>query len=325
MSANKGKGYAIPLLVILLGALIGGVTMYIGVTRLDWFQEDKDDDYIPSEMKSVNRKLEIALNNKYSTVNGSGWAVIVYDEDGRENLESFAADSAGTAKSGNRYQSGTELVLDCRKGNSKVRVPITVPKMAEADINAVETNPISVSIFTIPDGDVAMTIMDSEQNVYSSGGDLNKTVFGNSGSLTVYMTLPTNGEGFISSKDEINEVRDGVPMKWNVVLYCKLSGDNYEYVTLSGWENKYPKGLSEYFSETLSDTSVSKYKIGEEWIHKGTCSVPFDVKMTGYSGDAADLVFYLYAYTDAAYHEAQGDFGPDAYAIASTFTLNIVD
>lgn len=321
---NKGKGYAIPLLVILIGALIGGVIMYVGVTRLDWFAE-KEDDYVPSEMKSVNRQLAITLNNKYSNVNGSGWAVIVYDEDGREDLESFVANSAGVATSGNRYYSGTKLVLDCRKGNNKIRVPITVEKMAEADINAVETNPIIVPIFTIPDGDVAVTIMDSEQNVYSSGGNLNKTVFGNSGSLTVFMTLPTIGEGFISSKDEINEVRDGVPMKWNVVLYCKLSGDGYEYISLSGWQNKYPKGLSEYFSETIPDASVSKKKIGEEWIYKGTAQVPFDITMTGYSGDAADLVFYLYAYSDAAYHEAQGSFGPDAYAIASTFTLNVVD
>jgi len=178
----------------------------------------------------------------------------------------------------------------------------------------------------VPNGDVAISLRDSAGPTYSDTGSLNKTTFGNTGSLTVQLNAPTDGEGYISSYDEI----DG--LNWNVVLYAKLYNTNYEYVSLTGWEKQYPKGTSEYFAEPLADKSITRYKVGNTYfkddsgfVWDGSSSFTFNIDVTGYSGDVADIVFYLYAYTDEDYHDLRGSFGPDSYALASTFTLNLVD
>jgi hypothetical protein len=66
-------------------------------------------------------------------------------------------------------------------------------------------------------------------------------------------------------------------------------------------------------------------KVGDTYVQSGTFGKSITLKKGTYSGDAADLVVYLYAYSDGAYHRDYGSFGPDAVAMASAFTLNLVD
>lgn len=317
------------LIVLLLAVPIIGVSWWLA-SEVGLNPFEKKDELGWGEVavgdQIVTRKLEMSLVNKFSTTNGSGWRVLIYGEDGKTLQEpALTADASGVAKSTRSYESGTKLILECNITNSRIRHRIIVPKMGQADVDAIATNPFDLDIFTIPNGDIVIAVRNSTGPSYSTGGNLSKATFGNTGSLTVMMNAPTDGEGYISSYDEI----DG--LNWNVVLYAKLWNTSYEYVSVSGWDVQYPKGPAEWFAEKLPDKAITRYKVGNEYykdetgfVWDGASSFTFNLDITGYTGNYAEIVFYLYAYTDYDYHRARGSFGPDNYALASTFTLNLV-
>lgn len=270
----------------------------------------------------VNRKLAIALVDKFSGSKATSWTVKVYGLDGKTLIETGTSDgTSGVYTTTNYFDSGDKLVIEASSGNNKIRVKLLVPKMAQADVDAVTDNPFAINTFTIPGADVAISVRDSAGTSYSDGGSLNKTTFGNTGTLTVMLNLPTDNEGYISSYDEIDA------LNWYCILYAKLYNTNYEYVSLSGWTVQYSKGTATWHAHRMQDTDVTRYKVGNEYIYDGSSSFTFSIDLTGYSGAVADIEFYVQGYSDWSYHDAKGSFGPDSYAIitSSPFTLNLVE
>lgn len=276
-----------------------------------------------SGMVSVNRPIKFVLINEFTKAAGASFTCTLYDSSGINVLE--PAGTSGT--DGNYttlgyYPSGTNLVLGAVSGENDIRHKVTVPKMTAADVDAITTNMILVSTFTVPGADVTSSATPaSTGTALADGGDWNKTVSGNTDTITFNWNLPTDDEGFISSYDEING------MNWNAVLYCKLYGTNYELASLSGWDGQYSKGTAVWYYHVLDDVEVQKDKQGNAYVSNGAGSFSFTLDATGYSGDAADLEISMYVKTDQNYHNLKGSFGPDSYAIQTSdpFTIDLID
>jgi hypothetical protein len=266
---------------------------------------------------SVTRPLKFALTDKYAGSGVASATIMIYDGDTK--LESVTTDSDGTKASGQSYTSGKQLRIYVNKSNSKAWYSITVPKMLSADVDAMTSNPVKLDFFTL-DTSVTLKVAQSNGTSYSTGGSYNWTQSGvTTETLTVTGYISADGKGFISSHDPINDI------DWNVVLYGKLYNTNYELLTLTGWDRSYERGSALWGSAKIPDTGVTKYKVGETYVYSGTFGKTLTLKKGSYTGDAADLVLYLYAYSDGSYHKDYGSFGPDAVAMASAFTLNLVD
>jgi len=259
--------------------------------------------------QDVNRKLSIATIDSFTGAAGSG-TIKVYASDGKTLLETVTiATSIITA---DYYPSGTVLVLEYNDAsNSLVRKKITVPQMLPADIQAVTNNPITLKVFTNCAALTASCVTDSGNTITdaSTSASFNITKEGTTGSISFTWYVPTDNTGYLDSYDEI----DG--LNWYAVVYAKLSGTNYEYVSLNGWDGQYTKGTAVWYYKVLAPTQVTKYKVGNTYVYSGTSSITFDVEAGSYSGDAATAALFMYIYTDPAYHNAKGSFGPDSFQI----------
>jgi hypothetical protein len=334
---TSGKGVPALLIAFLLICLVGsvmfGVAVWTGVVEvgtddgsgLRIIGDGGDSDGVIDDqtgMVDVNRPIKISVKNAFTKAAGTSLGIVVYDSTGKNQVDAGTTDGTTGEVTLDPFSSGTELVIEISHTNAPVRYRVTVPQMHPADVDVLSTNEINLESFTVPGADVTVAVTPaSTGTALADGGDWNKTVSGNTDTLTIAWTLPTDNEGFISSYDEV----DG--LNWNAVLYCKLYSTNYELVSLSGWDGSYAKGTATWYWKLIQDTAVTKYKVGNSYVYSGAGSFTHTIDATGYSGDAADLEYYMYVDTDPAYHETKGSFGPDAYAIftSSPFTVDLVD
>ena len=263
----------------------------------------------------VNKPLKIAVIDEFAGSPVASASVKIYE--GTQLKESLTTDASGIATSTLNYRSDTQLDIFVSSGNSKAWYKVTVPRMSEADAQAATVNPIELRFFTL--ASISIQVRDSFGNSYTSGGNLNKTTLGaNIVSLTVSWFVANDNTGFKNSFDPINN------MDWNAVLFTQVTGTNYEKVIVTGADGSYAVGLNNWYYNMIQDTELTKWKIGNQYKYPGTSSRVLTVDLTGYSGDAADIVFQIVVYTSPDYHRQYGSFGPDA-VILGTFTINLVD
>jgi len=273
--------------------------------------------------QDVNRKLAISTIDSFSGAAGSG-TIKLYASDGKTLLESITI-SSGVGTSIDYYKSGTQLVLEYNDASqSLVRKKFTVPQMFPADIEAVTNNPMTLKVFSNCAALTATCQTDLGTAITDGGSaGFNVTVEGTTGSITFTWFVPTDNTGFLTSFDELDS------LNWYAVLYCKLSGTNYEYVSFSGWDGQYTKGTAVWYYKVLAPTEVTKYKVGNTYIYSGTSSIVWNVEAGSYTGDAAVAALWMYIYTDPAYHDVKGSYGPDAYQIdnysTTGFTILFTD
>jgi len=305
-------------LVFLLGHF-AGLYQIPGLPSLQATQTEQPGEQLPpaDEYVSVTRPLDFSVVDKYAGSAVGSATVKVYD--GTQLLESLTTASDGTISTSRSYPSGKKLNILVTKSNSKCWYTITVPKMLRSDVDSLSTNPVALDFFTL-DTSVTLKVLDSAGNVYTNNGNYNWTSRGvTQETLTISGYVSTDNRGFLSSYDPLNN------LNWKVVLYGKLTGTNYEYLTMTGWDDRYERGSAMWHAAVIPDVGVTKWKVGDEYVYSGSFSKTVTFKKGSYSGDAADLVLYLYAYSDPAYHEDIGSFGPDAVAMCSAVTINIVD
>ncbi|RLF14878.1 MAG: hypothetical protein DRN06_06455, partial [Thermoprotei archaeon] len=165
-------------------------------------------------------------------------------------------------------------------------------------------------------------VVDGDGNTYSNNGNINKTSGGTPGKSQIKLTVTayqgTDNKGFRESYDPIYQ------MHYKAMLVVSVSGTNYEYVSITGFPFGGEKGSAYYFGAYLDPDKLTSWKVGNEYKLPGAASFTFNIDLTGYSGDAADLVIKLVIYTDWDYYWAKGSFGPEAVTVA-TITLNLVD
>ena len=262
----------------------------------------------------VNKPLKIAVIDQFAGSAVASASVKIYE--GQTLKESLTTGSDGTVTTALNYRSGQVLNILVTSSNSKEWFTVEVPRMNPEDAESMSYNPIELRFFTL--ASISLAVRDSAGNVYSDGGSLNKTTLGNTVTLTISWYVANDNTGFVSSEDPINN------LKWLGVLYAKCYGTNYETISITGFDGAYAIGTTNWFYHVIPDTDLTKYKVGNTYVYSGTGSITINLDLTGYSGDAADLVLYLVVYTDPTYHQSKASFGPDAVTLA-TFTLNIVD
>lgn len=317
--AKKG----IPLAWILILLIAGGGGLLLLQTRgaaiISFFSGGDGNGILPSELRTVNRKIQFTAVDSFSGAQGSG-TIKVYEGDGKTLLETLTI-SGGTIASGDYYTSGTELVAEYNDAsNGLLREAFTVPKMCDADIEAVANNPVTMKVFTVASS-CTRSAQHSNGTAFATTNYLNATsgTGEETGSFTYMINIPTDNTGFISGYDEI----DG--LNWHAILYMKLSGTEYELISSSGWDVQYAKGTSTYYAHKFNDIEVTKYKVGNVFVYSGAASFTFSYDASGISSScAADMDFWLYAYTDYDYHNLKGSFGPDSFSMMTTFKINIL-
>jgi len=307
--AKKGVSL-VPLLIILALALVvlspTGQTFLKGLFGMGGVTPPPT----ATGAQDVNRKLAVSLIDTYSGAQGSG-TVKFFASDGKTLLETITI-ASGVATTGDYYKSGTVLVLEYNDAsNSLVRKKITVPQMLPADIEAVTNNPITLKVFTNCAALTASCVSDTGVTITdaSTSASFNVTNEGTTGSISFTWYVPTDNTGFLSSFDEIDN------LNWYAVIYAKLSGTNYEYVSLDGWDGQYTKGTAVWYYKVLEPTQITKYKVGNSYIYSGSGTFTWNVDASGYSDDAATAALWMYIYSDPAYHNAKGSFGPDSFQI----------
>jgi len=301
--------------VIAIGLLL---LFYFGYIQIPEFQPGE---VIPGvdENIDVNRALKFVCVDKYAGSAVTSATLKVYD--GQALLESLTTGASdGCATTGASYPSGKQLNILLTKSNNKAWYTITVPKMAKSDVEALTVNPLRLDFFTL-DTSVTLKVTDSGGNSYTSGTTyLNFTSLGvSTATLTISGFCSADNVGYISSYDPLNQIN------WYPTLYGKLSGTNYELLSVTGWDVSYPKGTAMWGAHRLSDEEVTKYKVGNTYVHPGSFAFTVTVTKGGYTGSSATIVLYLYAYSDPSYHESFGSYGPDSVAMASAFTVKIAE
>ena len=271
---------------------------------------------ITSTEVSVNRKIEFICIDKFAGTPVTSATLKVYQDN--QLFDSLTTDgTTGKITTGNNFESGTVLDVLLTKSNDKAWYTITVPKMSKNDLEALTNNPIKLDFFSL-DTSATLKIVDSLGNAYATTDTLNFTTLGVSQiSIVVSGYISADNKGYIASYDPLNGIR------WDGVCYGKLSGTNYELLSLSGWQSAYPKGLAIWGSKVIPPEQLTKYKVGNTYVNDGVFSFTLTLTKGGYTGDAADIDLYLYAYSDPTYHNTYGSFGPDSVAMATTFKLNL--
>lgn len=269
----------------------------------------------------VTKQLKFSFVDKYAGSAASGTAAYLYDSDGKTQLEGGGSViSTGVWTTTNSYRSGQVLWVKYVSGNSIYWQKITVPRMSQADAESLSVNPIRIDVFSICT--LTDALRDGFGNNYNDGASWNITAGGvpgqTTGTLTYSWYVSADNTGYIESYDPIY----GINLK--PVLYVTLSGTNYEKVILSGFDGAFEKGTTMYYYKVLDPTTLTKWKVGNNYVYVGSGSFTFSIDLTGYSGDNAVLQIYLYVYSDPAYFQTYASFGPYAVQLAEQ-TLNLRD
>ena len=318
----KLKGWHIAVIAIFLFAYLGG---YITINYQANITPPGDNDYIPDPnlgTVSVNKQVKLVFVDKYAgsappgtTSNG----VTIYDSDGVTQLEQGTI-SSGTVTTANSYPSGYKLYVRYFYDSSPDEYQwweVTVPKMTSADAESLTTNPVRLWAHDLPV--LTDALRDGAGNTYADAGNWNVTTGATpgttSGTLSYSWFVASDNDGYISSYDPVYKIN------LKAVVYCAVTGTNYETVILNGFDGAFEKGTTMYYYKVLSDTDLTKYKVGQNYVYPGTGTVTFSIDLTGYSGDSATLQLYVYAYSDPNYFKTYTSYGPYAAQLAESTLL----
>lgn len=266
-----------------------------------------------ADLVDVSKKLKIALTDQYAGSALASKTVYVYN--GTTLMETLTTDSDGTKATAFEYSSGTEVSFKYVDSNTKQWFHVTIPKMYSKDAESATYNNIPLKAFsvcTITDAlRVGATSLTDDSGVY------NFTASGDTPQFTYDGFVSSDNTGFISSQDPIYS------MGWYAVVYMKLSGTNYETVLTYGFDDSFVLGTTHWDAKRISDTDITKYKVGNNYVHKGEMHFQFSLDGTGYSGTGTTLQIYLKIYSDPAWMKSHGgNFGPDVVELAEhTITL----
>ena len=273
---------------------------------------------------SVTKTVDFLLLDKYGGSGISSATLTIYNMD-RVQVDSLTTASDGTIATAAAWGSGTQFYVKADDGASSLMFfNVEVPKMAPADAESLSVNgPVQLVMFdyTAP----TISVRDSAGNSYADTGDLNKTSGATPGTSSVVVTVTwfqgTDNDGYMSSYDPINNIN------WDAIFQMKVTGTNYELVTVTGFDMSVEKGSAIYYGKVLEDTSLTKWKVGNKYELPGTGSFTFSLDLSGYSGDAADLEIDIYYYADWNNFVQNGNLGSDKLRVIASapHTINLID
>lgn len=320
MSANKG----IPVWVILLCLcliFLGPIQHIARQYTSDIIPWPGDDTGVIYEHEpetggiTVNRKITFSTPDIYGGSQVSAGTLYLYDERGVLQ-ESLTLSSSKTTS--DNYRSGTNLYAQLINSNAKRTWALTVPTMSQADVDSQTNNSIRLEFFAI--GTYTTKATDQGGTQISDAGSYNHTASGDAATFQVGFWVSSDNTGVIDSGSVKDPVDD---LHWYCVLYLKVFGTNYEYIDITGFDHSWSRGTTNWYATVLEDTELTKWKIGTTYEYDGATSFTHSADFTSYTGDAADLQYYLEFYSDPDYMIAHGNAGPDHYQ-AAELTINAI-
>ena len=274
----------------------------------------------PVDVKQiVNKPLKFTVMDQFggAPIDSDAAGLIIYDSS-LVSIESLNTDANGQVTTSGSYASGTALYALFTHDSSRQWFPVSVPKMSAADANSLTTTSILLKtyVYTAPTMSVRTA---ANATGIADGGEYNQTIGGASPVFTVTWFQPTDSMGYISSFDPIYSIQN------QAVLVMKLSNTNYETIGISGFDGQKASGAANYFYKVLDDQSLTKWKVGDTYKYSGTGSYSFACSLSGYTGDAADMDFYIYYNADPAWFITHGNWGPNALSViaGAPFTVNM--
>jgi hypothetical protein len=258
----------------------------------------------PTGDQSVNKPLKLVMTNIYGggALTGTSSVVQVYLADGVTKTGSALSLSSSSCTTTLSYPSGTHLVVGYAYSTTDFMFwNVVVPTMSQADATSLTVNTISLQGFNSP----AIT----ESATHSNGTAITTTQVMNvttspTGSITNSWYVSAANTGFLTSHDAIYNT-DNKAVFWTVV-----SGTGYTSITLSGFDGKITRGTTDYYYKVIDPQTISSYKVGNNYVLPGTGSFTFGYTAIGYTGSAATIQNYIELYSDPAYLQSYGTYGP---------------
>lgn len=310
MSANKGVpvwAIILILLLIFLAPIQHLAKVYTG-DIIPWPEDIDDVEYLSEGDVSVNRKIDFNTHDLYGGSAISTGSLYIYDEAG-SLLETLTLSSSKVTS--DSYRTGTELIAQYINSNAKKTIAVTVPGMSQADVDSQTNNPVKLNLFAI--GSYTTKATDQAGTQISDAGDYNHTASGDAATLSIGFWVSSDNTGVMDSGSVKDPVDD---LYWHCVLYLKVFGTNYEYIDVTGFDYSWSRGSANWYAVELDATELTKWKVGQEYVYDGACSFTHSADFTSYTGDAADLQYYLEFYSDPNYMIDHGNAGPDHYQAA---------
>lgn len=275
---------------------------------------------VPAQgMVDVTKQLKLVVLDKHggAAATGTTDAINIYDSTGKNTLETGLDLSSGTVTSANTYASGTVIYVRYYYDTTIDEYmwwKVTVPKMSAADAESLTTNAITLFAFSSPAFTDSM--MDGAGNTYTNNAVLNTTGSSNDvGTFTYSYYVSADNTGFISSYDPTYDVQ------LQPVIWATLSGTGYETISLTGFDGGFEKGTTMYYYKVIPDDSITKWKVGNTYQLSGAGATTFGYNAVGYSNSTtayATLTVYLKLYSNPAYMQTYGSYGPYAFTGEST-------
>jgi len=309
------------LLVLSLTGIIGVSIRMAGVQvgEFRWPWEKKEEPTPTPSQFSASVPIEFVVKDQWQG-GAVDSATIDFYIHGSNVKEETLTTSSGKATSSFSYKSGTLLDVYVALGDTKYWfIGVQVPYYDTAEkAAAVTKHQIALDFWTL--GSYAISVVGPDGNAISDNGNLNKTVLGNTPTLTVTIRNTVDNTGFKSCSDPIEGYMD------QAIVLLKLTGTGSESVILKAPSWPYKEiGNDRYWGSAIPDADLTRIKaadgtVTQEGVH--TFSVSLD--LTNYSGDLADLVITVYAYSSWDYFNYYGAAGADAVQLAQ-MTINLVD
>lgn len=304
---RKAKVDLTLIVVILIVILVFSGSIAIPKINLDWLFDDGK-----SGLVDVNKKLKFALTDVYAGSALTSKTIYVYT--GTTLKESLTTGADGTVASAFPYESGSSVSVKYVDSDTKQWFHFTIPQMNPKDAESATYNNIPLEAFSVCTITDALRVGSTSIN---DAGTYNFTASGTTPQFTYDLFVSADNTGFIASQDPIYS------MGWYAVVYMSLSGTNYETVLAYDFYTQFELGTTRWCAEAIPDTDITKYKVGNTYIHKGEGHFSYSLDGTGYTGTGTTMQLYLKIYSDPSWMQSHGgNFGPDNVELAEhTVTL----
>lgn len=262
----------------------------------------------------VTKPLRLAVLDAYAGSAISSATVTIYK--GQTISETGTTGSDGTFTTALTYRSGESLHINIVKGSSKLWVPVTVPRMLPADAQSLSYNPLQLRTYTI--GTYTITVIRSNGASISSGSTFDFSAAGvTQETFTISVFNTVDNTGFISSSDPLTGRRLGA------FLEVSLSGSGYDKFLVSGLPGYRSTGSSNTWTRPVSDTELTRIKVGNTVTQPGSFSVSITVDASPAApGTTATMTIRLNLLADEQRFLTLGDKGSDAI-MPAVFTITL--
>lgn len=265
----------------------------------------------------VNKPVRFMVFDKYGGSALSSQTISVYDSN-MVLVDTLTTDSNGQDDTNAAHKTGEKLHCELVGSTGERKwVDVTVPGQSPAEAQSLTTNPVTLDFYdyTAP----LLKVVCQNGTVLTDTGVYNHTATGNTLIATVSWYQPTDGDGCMASYDPIYGLQQ------NALLVVKIHETEYDEVAVTGLLGGYETASARYFYATIDPTTLSKWKVGNEYRYPGVGSITCSFGLSSISGTSVDIDFYVYYFADWSYFLQHGNFGPNALSVISgaPYTVNI--